>query len=153
MVFIKCYIIWLCFCFDTFVCRYNFLFCLCLNQLLLIFCPHVETLCYFGPLVLEVCMETHSGIFTEEHQDNRDYFMTNRNHSSPGLIALLEADYTGLPSWLAYEVWGWQRAEMHSCNLSSLTSNHLQPVFQSTAYHCWKAKRTTAIMYFQMSFQ
>lgn len=38
---------------------------------------------------------------------------------------------------------------MHSCNLSSLTSNHPQPVIQSRAYHCWKAERTLVIMYFQ----
>lgn len=41
---------------------------------------------------------------------------------------------------------------MHSCNLSSLTGNHLQPLFQSGAYHCLKAKRPTAMMYFQNAF-
>lgn len=54
----------------------------------------------------------------------------------------------GLFSWLVDEAGGWQSGWMHSCNLSLLTSNHLQLVIQSRAYHCWKAKRTTAIMYF-----
>lgn len=55
-------------------------------------------------------------------------------------IICFEADYKGLLSQLVDEIWGWKNGELLSCDLYFLTSNHLQPVFQSWAYHCWKEK-------------